>query len=83
MMRVVLAFAFVLLTGSAFAQTWGCYDACTPEYHHAPGYNYAPGCDYSSGYAYAPLSGYYGAYDCGPWLYRRRPSEDRFSFDPR
>jgi hypothetical protein len=57
-MRLLLAFALVLLTGSAFAQTWGCYDACTPEYHHAPGYNYAPGCDYSPGYAYAPLSGY-------------------------
>ena len=81
-MRPLLAFAFALLSASASAQTWGCYDACYPDYHHAPGYNYAPGCDYSAGYAYAPLSGYYGGYDCGPWLYRRRPSEDRFSFDP-
>jgi hypothetical protein len=50
---------------------YGHYDGY--YYAYAPSYTYAPDYAYTRGYNNAPLYGYYGAYDWGPWSYRGGP----------
>jgi hypothetical protein len=62
----------VVATGPASAQRWQWNRGDVPAGAAAADVTgYAPG--YYPGYYYAPLYGYYGTYDWGPWSYRGGP----------